>query len=222
MYLGFAFVVVLAAKEPECYRSPTARTNSVIQTGFPTMKLKFVMFVLASVVFGVFTARADTFTYTYSGAPMISAQGAISAGNCATCSISGSFQIDIALTPTPDLLNKSETIIPLSFSFTATGLDTFTQNNSTFTMFAAVQPSLDIYAFGFTITGTPGMISSNFYGSAFEFTDFYSGPGVDPMVYAEGNYKSGLWTYSKQVPEPPAWAMTLVAVGMLAIARRKS
>ena len=187
------------------------------------MKIRLVVLGLVAFWLGTLTARADTFTYTYAGAPMISAPGAIGgAQNCSTCSIDGSFVIDNPLIVTSNGFDRSDHILPISYSFTATGLGTFTQNNSTLTMYAAVEPSLDILAFYFTISGSPGLISSNFFGSGFEFTDYYQGPGANPSVnvYAEGNYNPGLWSFTAQEPEPSAGLMVLIAVIFLAIFKR--
>jgi hypothetical protein len=187
------------------------------------MKIRLVLLGLVAFCLGTLAARADTYTYRYAGAPMISAPGAIGGSeNCSTCSIDGSLVIDNPLIATSNSLVASEQIIPVSYSFTATGLGTFTQNNSTFSMFAAVEPSLNIYAFYFEIGGSPGSISSDFYGSGFEFTDYYNGPGPSPSVnvYAEGNYNLSIWSYTEQAPEPSAGLMVLIAVIFLAIFER--
>jgi hypothetical protein len=186
------------------------------------MKLKVFLLALAASALSGFTARADSITYTYTGAPMVSAPGAFNSNNCAACSINGFFTVASLLSPTSNLLTATEMVTPISYAFTATGLGTFTQDNSTFNMFAAVQQSGGIYAFNFTISGPLGQISSIFYGSAFEFTDYYSGPGGSPNVYAQGNYNSNIWTMSDAaaIPEPPVGNLLLASLAMMAIARK--
>jgi hypothetical protein len=153
------------------------------------MRFERLLLGLAAITTLAVTVRADsTFVYTYNGAPMVSAQGALGgSANCATCTIDGSFTVASSLAPTQSALGANEQVLPLSYSFTATGMGTtLTQDNSVFNMFAAVRPSGDIYAFYFTISSNLGSISSDFYGSGFEFTDFYG--GATGTVYAEGNY----------------------------------
>jgi len=159
------------------------------------MRWKFAVLVAAISFLGL-NASADTVSYTYTGAPMISAPNALSGGNCATCSINGTMTLDSPLLPTPILIGASEPVTPSSFKFTATGLGILNDHNSTLTMYVSVQPSGDIYSFFFNITGPMGFIYSNFYGSAFEFTDYYYGPNGKKTVAAQGNYTGNPWTMS--------------------------
>jgi hypothetical protein len=184
------------------------------------MKLHFL--ALAAVALSASTARADSITYTYTGAPMVSALGALNGNNSAACSIQGFFTVANLLLPTSNLLAATEMVTPISYAFTATGLGVFTQDNSTFNMFAAVQQSGSIYAFYFTISGPLGQISSNFYGSAFEFTDYYSGPGGSPNVYAQGNYNTNIWTVTDaaSIPEPGPRNLLLASLAVIASTRK--
>jgi hypothetical protein len=194
--------------------------------------LKFAAF-LAATLFCVLRANADAVTYTYAGAPMVSAPGAIGLQyNCATCTISGSFTVGSPLAPTDSIFDK-QAIDPISYSFTATGLGRFNEHNSAITLYASVLPSEAIGTFYFQISGPLGFIYSNFYGSAFEFTDYYTSPNGKRVIYAEGNYPASPWTMpvpavnvnsnitlsSDPVPtsEPAALAFLVAALALGAI-----
>jgi hypothetical protein len=104
------------------------------------------------------------------------------------------------LAPTDSFFDK-QAIDPISYSFTATGLGRFHQHNSAITLYASVLPTEAIGTFYFQISSPWGFIYSNFYGSAFEFTDYYTSPNGKRMIYAEGNYPASPWTMS--VPAAP-------------------
>jgi hypothetical protein len=57
-------------------------------------------------------------------------------------------------------------------------------------------PSEAIGTFYFQISGPLGFIYSDFYGSAFEFTDYYTSPNGKLAIYAEENYPASPWTMS--------------------------